>query len=100
MAKLVIVYHHPDDPDTFEDYYANQHLPFAGEHMSGVQDAENLKVAGTPDGTPAPYYRISQLTYASMDDLRTAIASADGRAVLADLDNFATGGSTVLLTEE
>jgi uncharacterized protein (TIGR02118 family) len=45
------------------------------------------------------YYRISQLTYTSMDDLRPGKASEDGKAVIADLANFATGRATLLITE-
>lgn len=100
MAKLVILYGHPRDPAAFEDYYANRHIPYASEHMPGVTGAENLRITGTPDGGRPPYYRISQLTYDSMHDLRDGIASADGTAVLADLANFATGGATVLLADD
>ena len=68
--------------------------------MPGVTGAENLRVAGTPDGAAPPYYRISQLTYDSMDDLRTGLASADGQATIADLANFATGGATLLIADD
>lgn len=100
MAKLIILYGHPEDPVAFEQYYTERHLPFAAEHMPQVRDAENLRATGTPDGAAAPYYRISQLTYDSLDELHAGIASDEGRAVLADLDNFATGGATVIVTEE
>lgn len=39
------------------------------------------------------------MTFDSTDALRTAINSDDGRTVLADLDNFATGGAIVLLAD-
>jgi|SRR5271166_603782 len=100
MAKLIILYGHPADPEAFEDYYANRHIPFAAGHMPGVRDAQNLKIAGTPDGADAPYYRISQLSYASLGELRAGVATDGGRSVLADLRNFATGGVTVLLADD
>lgn len=100
MATLVILYGHPTEPAAFEDYYHNQHIPYAAEHMPGVRDARNRRVLTTADGAPAPYYRVSELTYDSRDDLHAGISSAEGRAVLADLDAFATGGATVLVTEE
>lgn len=100
MAKLVILYGHPADPAAFEDYYVSRHIPYAAEHMPNVRGAENMRVLSTPEGGPAPYYRVSQLSYDSVTDLLAGIASADGRSTIADLGNFATGGVTMLVVEE
>lgn len=100
MAKLVILYGHPADPAAFEDYYASRHIPYASKHMPHVRGAENMRVISTSDGGPAPYYRMSQLTYDSVDDLRAGISSVDGQSTIADLANFATGGATLLIVEE
>lgn len=100
MPKLIILYGHPVDPAAFEDYYATRHIPYATERMPRVTGAENLRIVGTPDGDPPPYHRISQLAYTSMDDLRAGIASDDGRAVIADLANLATGGATLLIADD
>ena len=100
MPKLIILYGPPSDPAAFEDYYARRHIPYASEHMQGVTGVLNLRITGTPDGTAPPYYRISQLTYDTMEDLRAGIASADGKAVIADLANFATGGATLLIADD
>jgi uncharacterized protein (TIGR02118 family) len=100
MARLLILYRHPVDTAAFEDYYANRHIPYAAKHMPNVRGAENMRVISTADGSPAPYYRVSQLSYGSMEDLRAGIASEDGRSAIADLANFATGGATLLITAE
>ena len=100
MAKLIILYGHPDDPDAFEDYYANRHIPYASKHMPNVRDAENLRITGTTEGATPPYYRIAQLTYDSLVDLHAGITSDEGKAVIADLANFATGGATVMVTDD
>ncbi len=39
------------------------------------------------------------MSYDSLEDLQRGISSKAGRAVLADLANFATGGVTTLITE-
>ena len=100
MAKLVILYGHPADPAAFEEYYAGQHIPYAGKHMPNVRGAENMRVVSAADGGPAPYYRVSQLTYDSVADLQAGISSEEGRSTIADLANFATGGATLLVAEE
>jgi uncharacterized protein (TIGR02118 family) len=97
VAKLVILYGHPAAPAAFEVYYANQHIPYAGEHMPNVRATENMRVISAADGSPAPYYRISQLSYYSVEDLRAGTASRDGRSTIANLANFATGGATLLI---
>jgi hypothetical protein len=43
---------------------------------------------------------LSQMTFGGADAMRAAINSDGGRATLADLDNFATGGATVLLADD
>jgi uncharacterized protein (TIGR02118 family) len=100
MVKLVLLYGFPKDQKAFEDYYYNQHLPFAQQKMHNVRQAEMGKVVGTPDGSPPPYYRIAQMSYDSLQDLQASIDSGDGQAALADLAHFATGGVTIFLTEE
>ncbi len=100
MTKLIILYGQPADPAAFEDYYLNRHIPYATTHMPGVRGAENVRVISTAEGGPAPYYRVSQLSYDSVADLRAGIASDDGRSTIADLANFATGGATLLIVEE
>jgi uncharacterized protein (TIGR02118 family) len=97
---MIVLYGQPDDPAAFEDYYATRHIPFATEHMPGVTGAENLRVIGTPDNDRPALYRISQMTYEDADTMHQAVTSDGGRAVLADLDNFATGGATVLLADD
>jgi uncharacterized protein (TIGR02118 family) len=46
----------------------------------------------------APYL-IASLTFDSMPDLQAALASPEGLATTADLQNFASGGATVLIYE-
>ncbi|GAB3830429.1 EthD family reductase [Kribbella italica] len=99
-ARLVIAYGHPDDTAAFEDYYTNTHIPYAGEHMPGVRDFQNSRVTATVDGGRPPYYRISHLTYDDLPALHEAIGSEGGRSTIADLDNFATGGVTLLIVED
>jgi len=54
----------------------------------GVQKAEVRKILGTPAGTPAPYQVIATLYFSDAATLQSAIESADGQAVVADIPNF------------
>ena len=99
MVKLTILYGHPADPAEFERYYAQEHLPFA-QKLGGVERFELHRVQRTLDGSPSPYYRIAEMWYRDAATLRETWESEDVRAVLADLDHFATGGATLLVAEE
>jgi uncharacterized protein (TIGR02118 family) len=98
MVKLIVLYGEPSDRDAFEDYYEHTHLPLAGR-MSGVQRFEAGRVIGTPDGSPPPYYRIAELWFENAEQMQAAMGSPEGEATVADLQNFATGGVTVMIAE-
>ncbi len=46
------------------------------------------------------HYRIAEMTWADQESLQAALASEEGKAVLADTDNFATGGAVLLIGQE
>jgi uncharacterized protein (TIGR02118 family) len=98
MVKITVLYGQPDDAGAFEDHYANEHVPLAAK-MPNVARFEATRVVATPDGSPAPYYRMAELWFESMDAMQGAMGSEEGRATVADIQNFATGGATVLIGE-
>ncbi len=96
MQKLTVLYGHPKDVDTFEDYYHNKHLPLAAT-MKGVERLELTKVMGTPDGSKPAFYRMADIYFSDMDQLQRTMSSPEGEATAADLSNFATGGVQVMI---
>lgn len=98
MVKLSILYGHPQDPTAFEDYYANVHMPLGAKIPDAVR-AETSKVAGTPDGQQPKWYRTTDIYFDSMEELRAALASAEGEAALSDISRFATGGAETFICE-
>lgn len=97
MIKLTVLYGHPADPAAFESYYAATHMPLSAK-MSGVLRHEKAKVVGTPSGDKPPYHRMFEAWFESEAALGAAMGSPEGKAVVADLANFATGGVTVLIS--
>ena len=98
MVKLTVLYGHPTDPGAFEKYYANTHVPLALKIPELVR-IEAAKVLGTPEGGTAPYFYVAELWFASKEQLQASMGSAEGRETAADLANFATGGTTILMSE-
>jgi uncharacterized protein (TIGR02118 family) len=97
--KLTVQYAHPVDPDAFEKYYAETHLPLAST-MTGFNRIELCKVLGAPDGSPSDIYRTAELWWDNESDMQNTMGSPEGQATVADLANFATGGATVFVSTD
>lgn len=98
MHKVTVLYHHPEDAEAFEEYYANTHLPIAAK-IPNVQRFEAGKVLATPDGGETPYHRIAELWFEDMDQLQQSMGSEEGQAATGDIPRFATGGVTMFISE-
>lgn len=98
MLRLLVLYGQPQDPAEFDRYYRERHIPIA-QQMRGLKKWTIGKVAGTPDGSPAPYYYVADLYLEDRAALDALLASPEGQAAVADVPNYATGGVTFLLTE-
>lgn len=93
MHILTVAYGHPTDPAAFDHHYDTVHAPLAAK-MPGLVDLRVLRCASL-DGTVPPYHLVAELTFDSLDALRTGRESAEGRAAAADVPTFADGGITM-----
>jgi uncharacterized protein (TIGR02118 family) len=98
MAKLTVLYRHPTDSTSFDEYYADNHLPLV-EKIPNLRQFEAGKVIATPEGSEPPYYLIAELWFESVEQLQSSMGSSAGRAVAEDLQNFATGGAMLFISK-
>jgi uncharacterized protein (TIGR02118 family) len=96
MIKLTLLYGHLVDPQDFERYYAEKHLPLA-QKMQGITRLELTRFGPEPDGSEPDYYRMAELYFQHEAQLQTTLGSPEGQAAIDDLSNFATGGVTTLV---
>jgi uncharacterized protein (TIGR02118 family) len=96
MIKLTVLYGHPTDPGTFENYYLNSHLPIV-ENMKGYTRSEFTIFMPQADNSPSVFYRMAEFWFEGPEALQQTMASPEGQATAADLSNFATGGVSVLV---
>jgi uncharacterized protein (TIGR02118 family) len=93
MATFIALYGTPADTAAFQSYYHETHLPLAktipGLRSLTISDGTMMALAGE-----APYL-IATLTFDSMADIEAGMASAEGQATAADLQNFASGGCRI-----
>lgn len=99
MPKLIVLYPPPTDAAAFEHRYVTEHAPMVAERIAGVTKFVSAEVLGTPSGA-APYQRVAELYFDSIEDLHGAIASPGGKATVAHAMEISTGGAPVVLIAE
>jgi uncharacterized protein (TIGR02118 family) len=98
MARVLTLYHTPADATAFDDYYFSKHVPLAKQlpGLRAYRTSHGPVLA--PDGS-RPYHLVAELEFDSADAIQKALASPQGQQVVADLDNFASAGVTLMAYE-
>lgn len=94
MHKLLVLYPQPADPAAFESYYRTTHLPLASR-MPGMID-HRFTTSVSAGEAPSPYFAIYEADFPDEAALVAALSSPEGRAVEADVPNYAPAGTLVL----
>ena len=98
-AKIVVAYPQPKDLATFEKAYKEEHVPLAAEKLAGVTKFVGTKIVGSPLGR-APFCRIAELHFDSMEALNACMASPGGQETAAHAMSISTGGAPIFLVGE
>lgn len=84
-ARFIVLWERPTDPEAFERHYRDVHIPLARK-IPGLRSyaiCDNpLPVRGEP------YFRVAELRWDTMDDLRVGIASPEGDATAKDVEEL------------
>lgn len=99
MYRLTVLYGHPADPEAFDRYYYNVHIPIA-RRMKGLRGWTIGKCESAVPGEKPPYYMIVGLFADTRAQIEAILASPEGKAAIADVPNFATGGFAFMFDEE
>lgn len=95
MQRLLMLYPHPLDASHFRSYFVATHLELAKKLPGLLGYRYSFEVA---DGSEQPpYFAVFEADFADAEALQVALASPEGSAALADLPNYATGGSVPLM---
>lgn len=98
--KVVVIYPRPTDADAFEKAYIEEHVPLAASKIKGMSRFSATKVLGTPDGSEAPFSRIAELYFPSMEALQQSVASSGTQEAVAHAIAISTGGPPIVLIAE
>ena len=89
MVKFMITFSTPANVDVFERAY-NDLLALV-ERMPDIERRQVVNVLGSPLGE-APYYRILEIYYASVEQMEASLRSEAGQATGAELGRRFTAG--------
>ncbi len=99
-ARFLALYRTPTDPEAFDRHYHEVHIPL-GRRLPGLRRYTVGRDVTAVRG--APYHLIAQLEWDTIDELRAAFASPEGRATAADaarLQELAAVRSMIIVDEE
>lgn len=95
MYRLTVLYGRPTDPEEFDRYYREVHLPIA-KQMTGLT-GWTLTWPTRQEGDELPHLHLIVDLYAEDETAMQAVLDSEaGQAASADVPNFATGGATFL----
>jgi uncharacterized protein (TIGR02118 family) len=98
-VKLMVMYPQPKDVAAFEKVYQSEHVPMAVSKLAGKTKLVATKVVASPQGA-APYYRVAEVHFPSMEALQACAASAGGKETLGHAAKISSGGPPVIMIAE
>ena len=80
-VRFLALYETPNDPEAFDRHYREVHIPL-GRRLPGLRRYAVGRDVAAVRGVP--YYLVAELEWDTMEELRAAFASPEGRATAAD----------------
>jgi uncharacterized protein (TIGR02118 family) len=87
MARLLVLWSTPEDPDFFEQHYREVHVPLV-KKMPGMR-----RYTFSRDARPVRgdlYYRVGEVDFDDITALQRAFASPEGRAAASDVNTLSS----------
>ena len=99
-VKLVALYPPPKDEAAFERAYIEEHIPMAVAKVPGKTKMVATKFKAMADGSKAPFHRMAEIHFASMEVLQACLASEGGRETIEHARAISSGGGPMILIAE
>ncbi len=87
VYRLSAIYPKTADSTFDMDYYMATHIPLVEELFQPLSVEVNVGVAGAEEGSEPPYAVMTDITFATLEDLQNAVAT-HGPEVIGDIPNF------------
>ncbi len=97
MARIIVLFGKPKDPEAFDKEYWEQHVPLV-KQMPGLKKYTVSRAVSAPRGEPA-YYMVVELEFETMEALKKSLEAPNSRDIGRHGVKMATGGITFLYAE-
>src|SRR5215471_19241003 len=94
-THLLILYPTPKDAAKFDRAYREEHLPYAGPRLIGATGVTTKRVVG-PSFAPPPYHLMSDVSFPTIEALKTCAASS-GKEALDHAASISSGGAPIIV---
>jgi uncharacterized protein (TIGR02118 family) len=94
MHRLLVLYPPPTDPEHFRSHYEETHIKLAAA-LPGLRGYSYGFDVAAGDGD-SPYFCVFAGDFDDAAAMGAALESPAGQAALADIPNYATGGTVAL----
>jgi len=91
--KITVLYSQPKSAEEFDKYYFGKHMPMVYA-LNQLKRVEVARAQPAPDGSPSPYYIVTELWFESPEIFKSVAATPEWKAVVADVANFAPPGTS------
>jgi uncharacterized protein (TIGR02118 family) len=100
-AKIMVLYPTPRDPAAFERAYREEHSPMVTPRsFPGLTRFVASRITGTADGGRAPFARVAELHFRSLEALQQAAGTEGAKKAVAHAISISTGGPPQFLIAE
>ena len=100
-AKIMVLYPTPRDSAAFEKVYRDEHTPMVTpKTFPGMTRFVASRITGTADDSPAPFARVAELHFPSLQALQAAAGSDGAKKAVAHAISISTGGAPQFLIAE
>jgi len=100
-AKIMVLYPTPRDPAAFERAYREEHSPMVTPRsFPGLTRLVASRITGTADGGRAPFARVAELHFPSLQTLQKAAGTDGAKRAVAHAISISTGGPPQFLIAE
>ena len=100
-TKIMVLYPTPRDPAAFERAYRDEHTPMVTPSaFPGMTRFVASRITGTADGGRAPFARVAELHFPSLEKLQAAAATEGAKRAVAHAISISSGGPPQFLIAE
>jgi uncharacterized protein (TIGR02118 family) len=97
MVRLLVLYGTPEDPEAFDRYYNEVHIPLAKRLPGLLRYTVSRDISVARGGKE--FYLVAELDWENLRAMQAAMASEIGKETTADVPKFAPTGVTTVTYE-